>query len=111
VGRQRLYADQVHLVEVDGGVYDHRCFAIRTIHYGWYEDLFGQAIGFYRRPPLPFMQIVWPDRDRLWPWEDGVDGYCAAAGRRHGCGDARSSTSGTEVRRLAADAAAQPDSL
>jgi hypothetical protein len=43
--------------------------AIRSVHYGWYKNMFGQAIDFYRRPPFPLVQIIWPDRDRRWPWE------------------------------------------
>jgi hypothetical protein len=47
--------------------------ACRTIDEGWYRPLFGQAIDFSMAPPLPFLQVVWPDRAGRFPWEEGFD--------------------------------------
>ena len=30
-------------------------------------------MAFYRRPPLPILQVVWPNRDGLFPWQPGTD--------------------------------------
>lgn len=42
----------------------------------WHELLFGWMIWFYRRPPLPVVQLVWPDRHGRFPWEDGSGAAC-----------------------------------
>jgi hypothetical protein len=49
---------------------------LRNVHGEWFPDLFGQAIGFYRRPPVPMLQICWPDRAGRFGWDDGVDESC-----------------------------------
>ncbi|MER7211332.1 DUF4262 domain-containing protein [Streptosporangium sp. NPDC020072] len=41
----------------------------RTVDHSWYRSLFGVALRFYRRPPLSFMEVVWPDRAGLFPWD------------------------------------------
>ncbi|MFE9139357.1 DUF4262 domain-containing protein [Streptomyces sp. NPDC007355] len=46
-----------------GVVAGHRV-ALRQADRGWYRTFFGQAIGFYRRPPLPVLQVAWPDAGR-----------------------------------------------
>ncbi|WP_412539075.1 DUF4262 domain-containing protein [Longispora sp. K20-0274] len=33
----------------------------------WYRAFFGTAIAFYRRPPVPFLQVLWADRDQRFP--------------------------------------------
>ncbi|GII02827.1 hypothetical protein Pta02_48350 [Planobispora takensis] len=43
--------------------------AVRDVHASWYRSLFGTALHFYRRPPLPFTEIVWPDARGRFPWE------------------------------------------
>ncbi|MEV0528576.1 DUF4262 domain-containing protein [Streptomyces sp. NPDC050439] len=35
--------------------------ALRQVDHGWHRTFFGQAIRFYRRPPLPVLQVAWPD--------------------------------------------------
>jgi hypothetical protein len=44
---------------------------LRTVEPDWYRAFFGQAIWFYRRPPIPFLEVVWPNRDGAFPWDDG----------------------------------------
>ncbi|MGK5548153.1 DUF4262 domain-containing protein [Streptomyces sp. URMC 127] len=42
----------------------------------WYRAFFGRAISFYRRPPFPVMQMVWPDAKGRFLWDQGIDeGY------------------------------------
>jgi len=40
----------------------------------WYEAAFGGALAFYRRTPIPFLQVVWPDPRGLFPWDAGTGG-------------------------------------
>lgn len=49
---------------------------VRPVDYSWYPDLFGLALNFYRRPPLPIMQLIWPDRHGVFPWEPGAGERC-----------------------------------
>ncbi|WP_033322861.1 DUF4262 domain-containing protein [Actinomadura atramentaria] len=35
----------------------------------WYAALLPGAVSFYRRPPLPFLQVVWADEAGLPPWD------------------------------------------
>jgi hypothetical protein len=39
----------------------------------WYREFFGNAIAFYRRPPFPVLQVVWPDAEGRFPWQPGID--------------------------------------
>src|SRR5262245_11435128 len=45
--------------------------AFRAIDPTWYHALFGYATWVAQRRPLPFLQVVWPDRAGRRPWEDG----------------------------------------
>lgn len=42
---------------------------LKSVDYRWYKAFFGTAIGFYRKPPFPFLQVVWPNRDEAFPWQ------------------------------------------
>jgi hypothetical protein len=44
---------------------------LKSVDYRWYRAFLGTAIGFYRKPPFPFLQVVWPNRDGAFPWQDG----------------------------------------
>jgi hypothetical protein len=35
----------------------------------WYQRLFGWAIWFYRKPPLPVVEVIWPDTQGRFPWQ------------------------------------------
>ncbi|MER6146060.1 DUF4262 domain-containing protein [Streptomyces sparsogenes] len=39
----------------------------------WYRSFFGRAISFYRRPPFPVLQVVWPDSKGRFLWQAGTD--------------------------------------
>ncbi|MFJ3233596.1 DUF4262 domain-containing protein [Streptomyces sp. NPDC086787] len=56
-------------------VVGHRV-ALRQVDRGWYRTFFGQAIGFYRRPPLPMLQVAWPGAEGRFHWDK-------QAGERH----------------------------
>jgi hypothetical protein len=47
--------------------------AVREVDVSWYGPMFGYAIWFARRPPLPFLQIVWPDAAGRFAWEESFD--------------------------------------
>ncbi|MGV9524761.1 DUF4262 domain-containing protein [Streptomyces sp. JUS-F4] len=50
-------------------VVDGHHVALRQVDLRWYRTFLGQAIGFYRRPPFPVLQVAWPDVDDRFPWE------------------------------------------
>ncbi|WP_329433253.1 DUF4262 domain-containing protein [Streptomyces sp. NBC_01280] len=45
--------------------------ALRPVDYRWYKAFFGTAISYYRKPPFPFLQVVWPNSDGVFPWQPG----------------------------------------
>ncbi|TYK45952.1 DUF4262 domain-containing protein [Actinomadura decatromicini] len=47
--------------------------AFREVDPRWYDGLFGGAVAFYRRPPLPMLQVVWPNPEGLYPWQPGTE--------------------------------------
>ncbi|MFB7083787.1 DUF4262 domain-containing protein [Streptomyces sp. NPDC056308] len=67
-----LAEGQRHREVVDG----HQV-ALRQVDVRWYRTFFGRAMGFYRRPPLPVLQVAWPDVDDRFHWE-----YQAEEGHR-----------------------------
>ncbi|MEV0839383.1 DUF4262 domain-containing protein [Actinocatenispora sera] len=46
---------------------------LKLVSQGWHRAFFGQTIDFYRRTPIPFLQVVWPDRHGRFPWEPHSD--------------------------------------
>ncbi|WP_405434080.1 DUF4262 domain-containing protein [Micromonospora sp. NBC_00617] len=54
------------------GVLDGFPTQLRAVDPSWHDPLFGTAYRFYRGVTVPFQQLVWPDRNGLWPWEDGA---------------------------------------
>ncbi|MGP3979267.1 DUF4262 domain-containing protein [Streptomyces sp. 8N114] len=42
---------------------------LRDIDLRWYRIFFGRAIGFYRRPPFPVLQVTWPDVEGRFQWD------------------------------------------
>ncbi|MFD0375723.1 DUF4262 domain-containing protein [Streptomyces sp. NPDC127112] len=68
---EALAAGQSHFDVVVG----HRV-ELRQVDRGWYRTFFGRAVGFYRRPPLPVLQVAWPDAEGRLHWDE-------QAGERH----------------------------
>lgn len=60
------------------GVLDGVPLQVRPVHASWYPVLFGSALNFYQRPPLPIVQAIWPDRTGRFPWQDGSGDNCRA---------------------------------
>ncbi|MFC0039861.1 DUF4262 domain-containing protein [Actinomadura rayongensis] len=45
----------------------------RSVDARWYHPLFPGAVSFHRRPPLPFLQLVWPDESNAFPWDPDAE--------------------------------------
>lgn len=54
------------------GVIDGFATQLRPVHGSWRDALFGTTYRFYRGTSVPVQQLVWPDRNGLWPWEEGA---------------------------------------
>ncbi|MGA3540863.1 DUF4262 domain-containing protein [Micromonosporaceae bacterium DT194] len=42
---------------------------LREVRGEWLPVLFGQAVAFYRTPPLPMLQVCWPDPNEHFVWD------------------------------------------
>jgi len=73
LGRSLRPGELVH------GVLDGHPLAVRPVDESWYLDLFCFAVDFYRRPWFPMVQLVWPDRHGVFPWEPGAGARCRVA--------------------------------
>jgi hypothetical protein len=60
-------------VVFDDVLADGRLVTFRAADDSWYKPMFGYAIWFGRRPPLPVAQVVWADPHGRFPWDAGVD--------------------------------------
>ncbi|SRR5258708_32870119 len=38
----------------------------------YYSDYVGFALWFYRKRKFPLYQIIWPDRDSIYPWDQNA---------------------------------------
>jgi hypothetical protein len=52
------------------GDYDVRLLAVDK---AWYKYYFGYSIWFNQGRDFPALQIVWPDKKALFPWEEGFN--------------------------------------
>lgn len=52
------------------GDYDVRFL---TVDKDWYKDYFGYGYWFNQTRDFPALQIVWPDKQALFPWEKGFN--------------------------------------
>jgi hypothetical protein len=52
------------------GDYDVR---LLPVAYDWYKYYFGYGAWFYQNWDFPVLQIVWPDKQALYPWEEGFN--------------------------------------
>lgn len=59
----RRYADLVK---------DYSC-EFRIVNPRHYKGLVTYALWYYQGSPFPVLQLVWPDRDGLFPWNEGFD--------------------------------------
>lgn len=51
------------------GVIDGFELAVRDVDPAWHRPLFGYAMWFAQRPPLPMVQLIWPDSSGRFPWD------------------------------------------
>ena len=54
------------------GVLDGFAVQLRPVHVSWHDALFGAAWRFYRGVTVPVLQLVWPDSNGVWPWQEGA---------------------------------------
>ncbi|MFE1794908.1 DUF4262 domain-containing protein [Streptomyces sp. NPDC059517] len=54
-------------------VVDGHQVALRQVDLRWYRIYFGRAVGFYRRPPFPVLQVAWPAVDDRFHWEEQAE--------------------------------------
>jgi hypothetical protein len=47
---------------------------LRRADQRWHRTFFGRAIRFYRKPPLPVLQVTWPDANGTFHWQDNSGG-------------------------------------
>lgn len=75
LGRQAAdgWPPDVEREEERGHVIDGDPVMFRVIDPRWYKAFFGTAIAFYRRPPLPFTQVLWGDREGRFPGDPACD--------------------------------------
>jgi uncharacterized protein DUF4262 len=60
------------------GVLQGYSVAFRQVHRSWYRPLFGSARRFYGNWAFAMLQVIYPDRDGRFIWDDG----CSVAIRR-----------------------------
>ncbi|HET9139624.1 DUF4262 domain-containing protein [Actinophytocola sp.] len=58
------------------GVIDGFATRLRRVDPSWNDALFGTAYRFYRGWFPPVDQLVWPDRDGRWPWDERATVTC-----------------------------------
>jgi len=54
-------------------ILDRFTAAVVEVHKSYYAEYLGSGIGFYESEDFPALQIVWPDRNNLLPWQAGYD--------------------------------------
>ncbi|MFC7262772.1 DUF4262 domain-containing protein [Streptomyces lutosisoli] len=54
-------------------VIEGRPVILKAADLRWYREFFGRAISFYRRPPFPVLQVVWPDAKGRFLWQPGAE--------------------------------------
>jgi hypothetical protein len=54
------------------GVLDGFPVQLRPVHVSWHDALFGAAWRFYQQTAVPVLQLVWPDSNGVWPWQEGA---------------------------------------
>lgn len=48
--------------------------SLRRVDKSWYAEFVGTAMGVYESDDFPVLQVVWPDKNSLFPWQPGFDG-------------------------------------
>jgi hypothetical protein len=61
--------DPPNLTNPDGHVLLGMKCQFLEVNPRYYSDYVGFALWFYRKRHFPLYQIIWPDRDGLYPWD------------------------------------------
>jgi hypothetical protein len=78
VGQQVRAGQPLRPGEERLGVLDGFPVLVRPVHPSWFADMFAVALDFYRSAPPPMMQLIWPDRHSVFPWQPGAGQRCRA---------------------------------
>jgi Domain of unknown function (DUF4262) len=70
LGQQAANGTALAEGQENAGVLERYPVILRRADQRWYRTFFGRAIGFYRRPPLPVLQVCWPDSNGTFHWQD-----------------------------------------
>ncbi|HEV7650524.1 MAG TPA: DUF4262 domain-containing protein [Actinophytocola sp.] len=76
IGQQVRAGQPLRADEARHGVLDGFPLTVRPVHPSW--DLFELAPDFYRGAAPPMMQLIWPDRHGVFPWQAGAGERCRA---------------------------------
>jgi hypothetical protein len=58
------------------GVLDGFPVLLRPVDRSWHAALFGAMCNYYRTDEVPVRQVIWPDRDGRWPWDEAATTGC-----------------------------------
>lgn len=47
--------------------------SLRKVQTSWYVEFVGTAMGFYESDEFPVLQVFWPDKEGLFPWQSGFE--------------------------------------
>ncbi|MGI5183488.1 DUF4262 domain-containing protein [Dactylosporangium sp. CA-152071] len=73
IGRRAVAGPPVEAGQALDDVIERWPVHLRTVNLRWFRPFFGRAIAFYRRPPIPMLQVVWPDRNGRCTWDAGSE--------------------------------------
>jgi hypothetical protein len=62
--------------ETIDGVLSGYALMLSEVHPTWREPLFGAVCSYYGTTEVPVRQVVWPDRDGRWPWDEAASEAC-----------------------------------
>ena len=58
------------------GVLDQFPVLLRPLDQSWKAPLLGAMCNYYGSVDVPVRQVVWPDREGRWPWDDRATATC-----------------------------------
>jgi hypothetical protein len=58
------------------GVLERFAVQTREIDPSWHRSLFNPMRGYYGTLDVPVRQLVWPDREGYWPWNEAATATC-----------------------------------
>jgi hypothetical protein len=73
LGKQAVDGLHVGADQIRHDVIENHPVTLKAVDLRWYRAFFGSAIMFYRRPPFPVLQVVWPNGEGFFPWQPESD--------------------------------------